>query len=155
MKTHDDMDDAGITALVFQAMAIESYANLMGAYLTNESEFYKKYERAPIDKKLSGIIERLGYSISEDLISRIKKLFNRRNDLVHQKPKSFFLNIDPNKSDAFFEQKEALLSECSVSFSHVEESMCLYSELKEALKIARGSNLELYDEIFFNNEGET
>lgn len=151
---HNKMDDAGITALVFQAMAIESYTNLMGAYLTNEVEFYKNLERAPIEKKLKGIFKQLGFALPEKLISRIRCLFDLRNDLVHQKPKSYYLNISPNNIDAFFQENSALTESASLAFSNVEENIHLYSELKDTLQTLRGTQFELLDEIFFKDEGE-
>lgn len=150
---HGKMDDAGVVAIVFQAMAIESYANLMGAFLTDEEEFYGKHERAAIDKKLSGIIESLGKTPPTDLLARIKRLFDKRNDLVHQKPRAYCLRFESDNVEVLTQNRDSLLKEVSVSFSGIEEDVNLYSELKEALKAIRGTQVELLDEII-NNEGE-
>ena len=83
-------DDAAVAVLIFQAMAIESYANLMGAYFLDETTFYEKKERKFIEKKLTDIIKAIDKKPPADLIKKIEVLFEKRNALVHQKPRGIF-----------------------------------------------------------------
>lgn len=146
------IDDNCIGAIVFEVMAIESYVNLMGAYLTDEEAYYEQCKELPIRKKIEYVASRLNKKFPEGLKWRIQRLFNKRNDLVHQKPQAFTFDIEAEDRNVLRKRRDKLLKE--ISYDLQEKEMSLYEELKSAVKTMRQSKHELLDEIRLKDEGE-
>ena len=146
------IDENYIGAIVFEAMAIESYVNLMGAYLTDEEAYYEQCKELPIRKKIEYVASSLNKKFPEGLKWRIQRLFNKRNDLVHQKPRAFTFDIEAEDRNVLLKKRDELLKEMSSNLK--EKEMSLYEELKSAVKTMRQSKYELLDEIRLKDEGE-
>ena len=148
------IDDSYIGSIVFEAMAIESYVNLMGAYLTDEKVYYKKTRNKPTKEKLTYIFETIGKEFPEDLKERIGGLFSKRNDLVHQKPRAIVIDIPNSDRETILREKDKLDKALSLDFETIDTDMKLYDELKSTVQVVRGAEHELIDEILKKDDGE-
>lgn len=149
----EQMDDAAIAAVVFQALAVESYVNLWGIDVFGEKEYYDKthkLERASTMRKLERIANELGKSIPEDLLCDIKALMEKRNHFVHQKPKAFEIGIEPynyKNPEENFRDINAFIAEKMRAQENIEVDVVVYEKLQEAVRIIRGKGKELIDEF--------
>ncbi len=149
-KSISTMDDFAVSAIVFQALAIEAYVNLAGAYVLGESEFYSTHERKSTVDKLKILANKLNGKFSDALLNKVKTLFYKRNCLVHQKPKKFIINVqtynylNPAKN---FEDIEAFFQEQTIAYENIDEEINTYFELQEELRSMRACKLELVEEI--------
>jgi len=148
------IDENYIGAIVFEAMAIESYVNLMGAYLTNEKTYYNEAEKKSAKGKLKYISKKIGKDFPEDLLERIRGLFTKRNDLVHQKPKAIVIDIQNGNRETIMREKNKLDKALFLDLENIDADMKLYDELKSTVKVVRGAEHELIDEIMLKDEGE-
>ena len=137
-------------AIVFQALAIESYINLFGMYTIGEAKFYGDYERTASTKKLQEICSFIGTSYPKDHLARLEALFMKRNRLVHEKPKKHSFTVQsydyqhPEKSK---EDINAFFNEDNYVYINLSDEINLYEELQQHIKALRGSELELINEI--------
>lgn len=146
----EQMDDAAIAAIVFQALAIEAYVNLMGAYLIGEEVFYKRHERKSTFEKLDIVLQEIGGSLSADLKERIALLFKKRNRFVHQKPKAYHLEPKPydyKNPEANFNEINEFFREITFSYENIDMEIHIYAELQESIRILRRAEYELIEEI--------
>jgi hypothetical protein len=81
---------SAISAIVFQAFAIEAYINFYGAKKLGQSTFNAHYERISIKDKII-IIPRIvtgrDFPKGEKVYELVRKLFTQRDKLVHHKGK--------------------------------------------------------------------
>ena len=148
------IDDSYIGAIVFEAMAIESYVNLMGAYLTDEKAYYKDTRKQSTKEKLSYIFTKNEKEFPVALQERIGGLFTKRNNLVHQKPQSIVMDVRNDNRETVMRGKDKLDKSLFLDLENIETDMNLYDELKEAVKNVRGAEHELIDEIMLKYKGE-
>jgi hypothetical protein len=77
-----------LNQIIYSAMAIESYINLLGAVVFGEKTYLTYYDRYDYERKLSHILE-VGLKIEsnwkKEPLKRVKKLNETRNKLVHDK----------------------------------------------------------------------
>ena len=80
-------------------------------------------------------------------------LFDKRNELVHHKPKPFSLREGTLIDDEQHKREaEGLLKEVSFIEENIESNMEVYGILQRELKQVRGSSMELIEEIQFEVE---
>lgn len=150
MLRTDRMSKHAIAAIVFQAMAVEAYANLLGMHLLGEDCFYSQHERKPLTKKLSAALQTVGGNLPTDLMDRIAHLIEKRNALVHQKPKAFHFGIedyDPQNPTAIGDAVNAYLKEIDLAEENLADEVKIYSDLQAAVCSLRGMSIELIDEV--------
>ena len=148
------IDENYIGAIVFEAMAIEAYVNLLGAYLTDEKTYYKETNKKSTKEKLNYIFEKIGKHFPDELQERIGGLFLKRNRLVHQKPEAIVIDIHNSDRETVLREKDRLDKALFLDLENIDEDMKLYNELKEAVKTAREAEHELIDEIMLKHKGE-
>lgn len=166
---HEQMDDAAVAAVIFQALSIEAYINLWGICVFGESTYYDKktrIERLPFEKKLMKILDEVGMSLPSTLLTNILALMEKRNSLVHQKPKAIWIGVDPynyEKPEENYRDINEFILEKQVAQENIDAEMKLYEQLQEAVKVIRNSDKELIEEIqdglrgysiFDNEEGK-
>lgn len=147
------MDDAAVNAVVFQTLALEAYINLAGMLLIGEEEFYKNHEKKHHAEKIKAIESNIGKVFSSELKNKIRGLFIKRNALVHQKPKSFKVEIkefDYGNLSSNYDDISEIYNDFGFAWSNIEEEMTLYSALQNELTEMRGKGTELIDEICSN-----
>ena len=160
------MEVNAIAATVFQALAIEAYINLFGVYQLGEEKFYSEYEPPKATKpknfrymnslnKLKRICkDGLGKDYPEDSAVYIEELFEKRDRLVHSKPKPCYLDKDKlyNYDDPSDNYKdiEAFFDEINFVYKDIDEQMMLYKQLKENIRDLRKAEKELTEEIQAN-----
>ncbi len=84
-----------VSLKLFSCLTIEGFVNYYGTKRLGKKYYESSYERQPIIKKLSKIMEvcqNIDISQNIDLVSELKYIFDERNNLVH--PKS--IDVDPN-----------------------------------------------------------
>ena len=151
------MDEAAIATVIFQALAIEAYVNLLGIDILGEDKYYtycyekkKRLERASTKKKLEVITEIIGQPLPDGLLHDISALMDKRNDLVHQKPRATWVGIAPynyDNQEENFKDINAFIAETRMAEKNIDREVMLYEELSEAIKIIRGTDKELIDEF--------
>ena len=150
MLRADRISKHAIAAIVFQAMAVEAYTNLLGMHLLGEDCFYSQHERKPLTKKLSAALQTIGGNLPTDLMDRIAHLIEKRNALVHQKPKAFHFSIedyDPQNPTAIDDAVNAYLKEIDLAEESLADEVKIYSDLQAAVRSLRGVSIELIDEV--------
>lgn len=133
------MLQTAISAVVFEAFAIESYVNFFGAYILGDSTYYSTYESGERGKRYS-TIEKVKMMCKDEFKSpyptggkhfvALKGLFTKRDKLAHNKPKGH--EISSKNGNGFDDYYEAI-SEISFIYEGLEQEMALYDEVKEKL----------------------
>jgi hypothetical protein len=95
---HDDLARLATIALLFVCMTIEAFINHYGVKRLGEDFYKRNLERTGITEKLS-LISFLCCNVKlepkDDLLIKVRNLFDQRNQLVHPKTKEFdFENPD-------------------------------------------------------------
>lgn len=144
-------EERAIEAVIFQALAIEAYINLFGVTEIGEERFYgDKIERIhPSSKKLRRICSEISKTYPEEHLLELDKLFKKRDDLVHQKPRNYIIEETPYDYDHPGENYRDLLmieNEQFFVFDNLDREMKLYEELQNNIKTLRGSEEELIEE---------
>ena len=151
-----EKEEKAIAAVVFQAFAIEAYINLLGITIFGEDDFYHKkigntkIERMPTLQKLDIICSELSVNYPEPHRQKIDALFKKRDSLVHQKPHLYTATVQPFEYDhpeESYKEYYELMKPLKYLFSNLEEEMILYSELQENIRVLRGVEKELIEEI--------
>ena len=84
-----------VSLKLFSCLTIEAFVNYYGTKRLGKEYYESSYERKPIIKKLSKIMEvcqKIDISQNFDLVSELKYIFDERNGLVH--PKSIDVDLD-------------------------------------------------------------
>ena len=150
MLRTDRMSKHAIAAIVFQAMAVEAYANLLGMRLLGEKLFYRKYVGLSTSKKLAAVLQTAGKTLPTDLMDRIERLVKKRNSFVHQRPEAFHFGIedyDPQNPTAIDDAVNAYLKEIDLAEENLADEVKIYSDLQAAVRSLRGMSIELIDEV--------
>ena len=132
-----------IAAIVFQALAIESYINLYGTYNLGK-KFDKECERKPTLKKLCSLCKEVtekDFPTNEDLYKSLKLLFEKRDALVHYKAHT----ID-SKASTMSEFEDYLYKHIVYAFSNIDKFILLYDKLKNKLKELEGIEYDIIEE---------
>lgn len=151
-----------ISAIIFEALAIEAYVNLFGVYVLGEEKFFREYE-PPKGQRQTGFrylntIEKLKKICKEELnrpfpeqhAARIRNLFEMRDRLVHSKAKPHVIAkraFDYDNPEKSYEEMESIAEEITFFFEGIDGHMELYKMLQEDIKQIRGADKELTIEI--------
>ena len=139
-------DESAIAAVLFQALAVEAYLNLLGITLFGEKKYYKRIEQTGIETKYKKIEEKLGQPLPKELTVRIDRLFEKRKNFVHQKPKAYRIGLveyDYSNPEESFEDIDAYMKELAYAEENIEDDMGIYRDLQESVRVLRGAELEL------------
>ena len=101
-EAHTMRLNSALAAVVFQALAVEAFINLYGAQKIGEEKYYSEYELKGVTttKKIKRICsETLGqpYPTNDRAYSRLISLLEKRDRIVHTKPRA--LKIDEIEND--------------------------------------------------------
>lgn len=157
----DQLQADAISAIIFQALAIEAYINLFGVYELGEEVFFSEYEppknKKPAKFHYKSSIEKLtsickevyhvDYPSSE--IAMIEALFNKRDRLVHNKPRPHILEKPSIKSHTLPDNDsfESYVEEETFIFDKIDMDMEQYKQLQKTIKNIRSAEYELVEEI--------
>ena len=155
-----------ISAIVFQALAIEGYVNLFGVIELGENVFYTEIE-PPKGKqpkgfhyfstlgKIAEICERskrITTTYPEKHLSELGQLFRKRDQLVHHKPHPHAISKQPfdyeNPAASYSDYIEAK-QEILFVYEGLDEQMRLYDEMKANITTLRGTGVELTEELMY------
>lgn len=151
-------ETAAICAIVFEALAIESYVNFWGASILGDAVFFSKYEpqkgatssetikphyRSTLDKMKAICKEEFGNPYPTDGIhySTLKGLFQKRDRLVHNKPKGHLLELAPfnyDSPEAAYKDYVEVFEEIGFIYEKIDDELRLYEEVKANLKSCSG-----------------
>ena len=133
------MLQTAISAVIFEAFAIESYVNFFGAYILGDSAYYSTYESGEYRKRYSTIEKikmmckvefKTSYPTGGKHFAVLKGLFTKRDKLAHNKPKGH--EISTKSGSNFYDYDEAI-TEISFIYEELEQEMALYDAVKENL----------------------
>lgn len=151
-----------ISAIIFQALAIEAYVNLFGVYVLGEEKFFSEYEPPrgkwpkgfrplnTIDKLKKICKEEYHQSFPEQHADRIRRLFATRDKLVHSKAKPHVIiknTFDYEQLEKNYEEIAGIADEIMFFFDGVDDHMELYRMLQKDIQQIRGAEKELTTEI--------
>ena len=141
------MEQAAICAVIFQALAVESYVNLFGSVVLGddvfrcryESEIDKKHRASTIDKIKNICNIELGnpYPTSGEHFRILKGLIDKRNKLVHPKSKPHTIENRPfnykKPEESRSDYVQAFNEEIGFIYNNLESEMFVYDDLKKNL----------------------
>lgn len=151
-----------LSAVVFQALAIEAYVNLFGVSELGNERFFTELEPSR-DQKPKGfnwfstenkLREICRWSDNcteypEHHIQAIKAFFDKRNKLVHVKPRAHNLVVKEynyEKPEENYREYIDMYEELSFVDENLDQEMQLYAQLQENIRVARGATHELTTE---------
>ena len=165
------MEQAAICAVIFQALAVESYVNLFGSVVLGddvfrcryESETDKKHRASTIDKIKNICNIELGnpYPTSGEHFRTLKGLLDKRNKLVHPKSKPHTIENRPynykKPEDSCSDYVQAFNEEIGFIYNSLEAEMLVYDDLKKNLaRCNKGVEvIELLRDNLANEIGKT
>ena len=133
-ETRDDRNQLvalAETSQIFACMAVEAFLNFYGVKRLGEKYYKRNIERLGINQKLEILIAICLQELIEDkdeLAGIVKKMFDRRNRLVHPKSKEMVVNgefVFPELRDELEEARKAVdeMSTFFNKFQEIDESM--------------------------------
>ncbi len=84
----DEIHALADSAVIFAAMAVESFLNLYGVIRLGEEFYARTYERLSVSQKVSSLLATCCGALlapQDEILSVVARLFERRNALVHPK----------------------------------------------------------------------
>ena len=146
------MEQDAICAVIFQALAVESYVNLFGSVTLGDENFRCNYESKTDSKHRYNTIEKIKHICKDEFnnpyptdgkhFEVLKGLFSKRDRLVHQKSKPYNIEKRPLDYDNMAEQYDDYLhayeAEIGFIYERLEDEMKVYEELKENLTRCSG-----------------
>lgn len=155
----DLMLSHALSAVVFQALAIEAYVNLFGVSELGNEKFFTEIE-PPRNLKPKGFSY---FSTAEKLreicrrsdacaeypehhIQAIKAFFDKRDKLVHMKPRAHTLVVKPynyEQPEENYREYIDMYEELSFVDENLDQEMQLYTQLQEKIRTVRGAKHEL------------
>lgn len=133
---------SAISAIVFQALAVEAYINFYGVSKIGEENYYKDYEKSTSTKdKLKNISKNI---FNKDFPTQNKDyenfilLFKKRDTLVHYKTKGFDIS---NSSDNEFSQN--FQNQIGFVYKNIDNIMSVYTSIKRILSELDETNIDL------------
>lgn len=141
-------EKSAITAIVFQALAVEAFINLFGAQRIGEATFYTQYEcRGSTTlgklKKISKEFLHKPYPTEDKAYSMLTSLLNKRDYIVHTKPKAVTINGEPIDYDDFMSQTEYI-------YKNIDGELECYEKLKRSMASLEGKDRDLIQENLEN-----
>ena len=141
-------EKSAITAIVFQALAVEAFINLFGAQRIGETTFYTQYEcRGSTTlgklKKISKEFLHKPYPTEGKAYSMLISLLNKRDSIVHTKPKAVTINGEPIDYDDFMSQTEYI-------YKNIDGELECYEKLKRSMASLEGKERDLIQENLEN-----
>lgn len=135
---------SAITAIVFQALAVEAFINLFGAQRIGEATFYTQYECRGTTtlEKLKKICKNFlhqPYPTQDKAYSMLTSLLHKRDAIVHTKPRSIAINGTPISYDDFMSQSEYV-------YKNIDEEIESYEKLKRIMAALEGKKKDLIEE---------
>ena len=146
------MEQAAVCAVIFQALAVESYVNLFGSVTLGDENFRCNYESKTDSKHRYNTIEKIKHICKDEFSNPyptdgkhfevLKGLFSKRDRLVHQKSKPYNIEKRPLNYDNMAEQYDDYLhayeAEIGFIYERLEDEMKVYEELRENLTRCSG-----------------
>jgi hypothetical protein len=132
-------------AIVFQALAIESYLNLYGSYHLSE-KFDKEYEYKPTLKKLKSLckdVVKKEFPADDNLYKDIDLLFRKRDSLVHDKVHLVETTLPEN------ELRDPFLDYENYIFNDIKKDIGIYDRLKAKLKELEGAEADIIEKLSY------
>lgn len=133
---------AAISAIVFEALAVESYVNFFGAYRLGDAKYYSDIESP---KHKNSALEKMKLICKEEGFSRypaggthyvhLRTLFDKRDMLAHNKPKGHLVSFQDGKHTDEFNDA---YKEYTFIFNNLAVDMNMYTEVKENLTRCSG-----------------
>ena len=147
------MQMAASAAVVFEAIAIEAYVNLLGSYLVPDS-YYVNYEsktakikdRSTLGKLKSLCKEEIKKSYPADhALEVMQDLFTKRDRIVHTKPVAHSFEIKPfnynNIGSNYADYTSAFSEEIGFLYDGLEEQMQSYPTLIQNINALLGKDM--------------
>lgn len=135
------MQWSACSAVIFEAIAIEAYVNLLGSYLIQERYYtdYESKEAKTRDRSTLGKLRKLckkeiqkPYPADHSL-EVMHDLFSKRNTIVHTKPSAYSFGIKPfdhrNIDGNYADYTSAFSKEIGFLYEGLDEQMKSYSTL--------------------------
>lgn len=145
-------EKSAITAIVFQALAVEAFVNLYGAQRVGEDKYYADYESkdAPAKERTTeGKLKKIckeylnkPYPTNDKAYSRLISLLNKRDSIVHTKPRAVIIDGEHVSYDDFMSQTEYI-------YKNIDEELESYENLKENMRQLEGKEHDLIEENFY------
>ena len=146
------MEQSAICAVIFQALAVESYVNLFGSVILGDENFRNNYESETDKKHRFSTLKKIKricrdefntlYPTGGQHFKVLRGLFSKRDRLVHQKSKPYNIEKRPLDYDNMAEQYDDYLhayeTEIGFIYERLEDEMKVYEELKENLTRCSG-----------------
>jgi len=137
-----------ISAIVFQALAVEAYVNLYGAIKMGEKKYYSEIETGK--KGISTAVKitmiykqslHKSFPVNEKVYLDLKDLFEKRNKLVHYKP----IGLDDSNS-TIEEFGVNLFNQVLFIYKNIDSQMTVYYRLKKLLAELDGTQKDVVAE---------
>lgn len=154
----DTKENAALCAIIFEALAIEAYVNFWGASLLGDKVFYEKYEVGKKGKNKDGkkrptlsTLEKIKEICKEEFHAPyptddvhyrlLKALFEKRDRVVHCKPKEHIISqpspIQQYSPELYDDYLDAL-KEFDFIYDDIDLQMQLYQDVKDNLSRCSG-----------------
>lgn len=135
---------SAIASIVFQAFAVESFINYYGSKKLGKNMFHDHYDRIGIIDKII-IIPKIAtgkdFPKGEKVFELIKKLFSKRDKLVHHKGKE--INFGDCNEDIF---QSIMHHNIEFIFEDIENIVNTYPLFIKTLAKLEGKEIDLYSE---------
>ena len=150
------MEAFALCTIIFAALSIEAYVNFWGAYSLGDDKFYSEYEPTKIPgkkQKFRNTIDKMKdicksefnspYPTDTVHFSRLIGLFDKRDRLVHSKPKAYSISVKPfdyNEPLSAYNDYIKATEEINFIYKNLDDEIELYSEVKRNLEICSGKS---------------
>lgn len=137
-------EKSAITAIVFQALAVEAFVNLFGAQRIGEDIYYSEYESKGSTtlgklKKICKDFLKKTYPTDDKAYSRLHSLLNKRDSIVHTKPRAVSIDGEPVAYEEFMSQTEYI-------YKNICEELESYEKLKRTMAVLEDKEIDLIQE---------
>ena len=92
LDLEDEIEGLADIVIVFSCMAVESFLNGYGVTRLGEAFYVQYYERLSIHQKLAALLatcDGILVDKSDEIVTTVRRLFDRRNRLVHPKTREY------------------------------------------------------------------
>lgn len=146
MSAMQDRERSALTAIVFQALAIESFVNLFGVQRIGEEVYYSEYETKGSTtlgklKKICKEFLKKPYPTNDKDYSTLTSLLKKRDLIVHTKPRTVSIDGEVISYEEFMSQTEYI-------HKNICEEIKSYENLKRKLAMLEGKEIDLIQENY-------
>ena len=146
MSAMQDRERSALTAIVFQALAIESFVNLLGVQGIGEEVYYSEYETKGSTtleklKKICKEFLKKPYPTNDKDYSMLTSLLKKRDLIVHTKPRTVSIDGEAISYEEFMSQTEYI-------HKNICEEIKSYENLKRKLAMLEGKEIDLIQENY-------